>query len=75
MKTLSKRTVIKWKWAWRMGRVRFTITRPSDGKAFKRFYVDDIYLLWAPNRQRMFTNVTDRWIYFNVRGIEYKTPL
>jgi len=58
-----------------MGRVYYTVTRPSDGKVFNRSYVDDIYLLWSPNRQRKLTNVVDRWIYFKHNGKQYRTAL
>ena len=73
--TLSRKTVIQWKWTWRLGRVNYTVTRPSDGKIFKRSYVDNIYLLWAPNRQQHLVKVTDRWIYFTVNKKRYRVPL
>jgi len=80
IKTLSKATVIKWKWAAGSGQVYYNIKVGKPGtelKTERRFRCDRICHLWGEAKRGPFVNAwaDEEWIYIRHGSKEYRTPL
>jgi len=76
IKTLSKETVIKWKWAGSSGSVYYNITT-LKGETERRWRCDRICHIWGLAKRGPFVDAwaNEEWIYIRRGSKEYRTPL